>query len=499
MPPVDLSSAGGSLVLSGIQPTGVPHLGNYLGAIANWVRLQDATGSGAPPAAPQPDWILPGDEAGSVDDGAGGGVPSTAKRLYSIVDLHAITVPGAASGAALRARSRETAAALLACGLDPARNTLFVQSAVPQHAELAWILGCLTPLGWLRRMTQFKDKAGGGGDGDADDDAAAAAAGLGLFSYPVLMAADILLYRASHVPVGDDQTQHLELARDIAHAFNQRYGGGGGGGGDDADNDDGFTFPLPQGVFVGAGGARVMSLRDGTKKMSKSDPAARARIDLTDSADDIAKKIKKAQTDTLGPLVAGEDLAERGPGLRNLVEMYAALKDIRDGTDGGGDGGAADGGAADGGDHALAAVCAEFDGLGMGAGLKPALTQLLVDVVVPIGDECRRLCADTGTYDPHGSTGVGKRRGGTGGGHVDDVLAAGGAEARRRAEATMAAVRAAVGLAPAVAVLPQYGRPAVGARSLSRSSKAGALREKTLKAAPAWLDFGSTSSFNAPW
>ncbi|MEQ8164911.1 MAG: tryptophan--tRNA ligase, partial [Alphaproteobacteria bacterium] len=216
-------------IFSGVQPTGNLHLGNYLGAIRNWVELQ-----------------------------------ADHDCIYCIVDLHAITVPQ--DPKELTRHIRETAAAFLAAGVDPTRAIIFNQSTVAGHSVLAWLLGCLTPLGWLNRMTQFKEKAG----------KARETAALGLFAYPVLMAADILLYKATHVPVGHDQKQHLELSRDIAGAFNMQFGQ--------------EYFPLPEPLIYGAA-TRVMSLRDGTKKMSKSDPSDYSRINLTDDADTIAQKI----------------------------------------------------------------------------------------------------------------------------------------------------------------------------------------------------------------
>ena len=247
-------------ILSGVQPTGSLNLGNYLGAIRNWVRMQ-----------------------------------AQYRCYFMIADLHAITVPQ--DPATLRANTLETAAAYIACGIDPERSVIFVQSHAPAHAELAWVLGCNTPLGWLNRMTQFKEKSGK----DKEN------APLGLFSYPVLMAADILAYRATHVPVGEDQKQHLELTRDIAGAFNRNYGK--------------ELFPLPEPVIM-ADGARVMSLRDGTKKMSKSDPSDYARINLTDDADAIAKKFQKAKSDMLTGITYDE--AAR-PEASNLITIYAAL------------------------------------------------------------------------------------------------------------------------------------------------------------------------------
>ena len=252
-------------IFSGVQPTGNLHLGNYLGAIRNWVRLQR-------------DYDC----------------------VFCIVDLHAITVPQHPE--TLRAATREVTAAYIAAGIDPERCVIFNQSMVPGHAELAWALGCLTPLGWLNRMTQFKEKAGKHRE----------EAGLGLYGYPVLMAADILLYKATHVPVGEDQKQHLELSRDIAGAFNRRY--------------EVEYFPLPEPMIFGAA-TRVMSLRDGTKKMSKSDTSDYSRINMTDDAETIALKIRKAKTDPL-PLPATIAEAEARPEAENLLGIYAALADI---------------------------------------------------------------------------------------------------------------------------------------------------------------------------
>ncbi len=246
-------------VLSGIQPTGGLHLGNYLGAIRHWVAMQD-----------------------------------THECLYCIVDLHAITL--SQSPDTLRRHTLEMAAALMACGIDPKRSMLFPQSAVFGHAELAWVLGCHTPLGWLNRMTQFKEKAGKQRD----------MAVLGLYSYPVLQAADILLYKATHVPVGEDQKQHLELARDIAGAFNRACG-------------EEF-FPLPEPLILGET-TRVMSLRDGRAKMSKSDPSEYSRIHLDDDADTIALKIRKAKSD----MIEGMSISEDRPEAANLLGIYAAI------------------------------------------------------------------------------------------------------------------------------------------------------------------------------
>jgi tryptophanyl-tRNA synthetase len=299
-------------IFSGIQPTGNLHLGNYLGAIRNWVKLQ-----------------------------------RDFECIFCIVDLHAITVPQ--DPAALLKATREVTAAYVACGIDPVACTIFNQSAVPGHAELAWTLGCATPLGWLNRMTQFKEKAGKQRDN----------AGLGLYAYPVLMAADILLYKATHVPVGEDQKQHLELARDIAGTFNHRYGV--------------EFFPQPEPQIFGAA-TRVMSLRDGTKKMSKSEPSEQSRINLTDDADAIASKIRKAKTDpaALPETVAG---LEGRPEAENLLGIYAALTD-----------------------KSLEAAVAEFAGAQFST-FKGALADVAVAVLSPITAEMNRLMADPGAID----------------------------------------------------------------------------------------------------
>jgi tryptophanyl-tRNA synthetase len=299
-------------IFSGVQPTGNLHLGNYLGAIRNWVDLQ-----------------------------------SQHESIYCIVDLHAITVPQ--DPATLRAHTRETAAVFVAAGIDPEASVIFVQSAVPAHTELAWLLGCLTPLGWLNRMTQFKEKAGKQRE----------MAGLGLFAYPVLMAADILLYKTTHVPVGHDQKQHLELARDIAQAFNRQFG---------VD-----YFPLPEPLIYGAA-TRVMSLRDGTKKMSKSDPSDYARINLTDDADLITQKIRKARTDP-HPIAATPKDLENRPEAANLVNIYAALAG-----------------------ETPEQVCRAFGGR-LFSDFKRALADLAVTKLSPITAEMRRLTADPGYVD----------------------------------------------------------------------------------------------------
>ncbi len=297
-------------VLSGVQPTGNLHLGNYLGAIRNWVPFQQ-----------------------------------THECVYMLADLHAITVPQ--DPIKLRQSVRETAAALIACGINPNTSVIFPQSAVSAHAELAWVLSCLTPLGWLNRMTQFKDKAGKNKDN----------AGLGLYSYPVLMAADILTYHATHVPVGEDQKQHLELARDIAGAFNRAYGT--------------EFFPLPEPMIMGEA-TRVMSLRDGKKKMSKSDESDYSRINLTDDADAIAQKFKKAKTDTIEGISWD---AENRPEIANLITIYAALSDIK-----------------------KEEVVQQFAGAQTSA-FKSALTDLAVAKLSPITAKMRVLLEDVDSLD----------------------------------------------------------------------------------------------------
>ncbi len=295
-------------VLSGIQPSGIPTLGNYLGALRNWVALQD-----------------------------------THECLFCVVDMHAITA--FQEPTQLRRQILEMAATLLACGIDPAKSTLFAQSAVSAHARLAWIFNCVARLGWLNRMTQFKDKAG------KDREAAS----VGLYIYPNLMAADIHTYHATRVPVGDDQRQHIELANDIAGKFNHDYG---------VD-----FFPRIEPLIL-AEGARIMSLRDGTKKMSKSDPSDQSRINLSDDADTIALKIRRAKTDPLPLPTDPAELAER-PEARNLVTIFATME----GTD-------------------AASVLARFGGGNFGP-FKEALSELLVAKLGPISAETQRLLADT--------------------------------------------------------------------------------------------------------
>ncbi len=299
-------------IFSGVQPTGNLHLGNYLGAIRNWVRLQ-----------------------------------ADFDCIFCIVDLHALTLPQ--DPAQLRAQTREVTAAYIASGIDPERCVIFNQSAVSGHAELGWLLGCLTPLSWLNRMTQFKEKAGKERDN----------AGLGLYAYPVLMAADILLYKATHVPVGEDQKQHLELSRDIAGAFNRRYGM--------------EFFPLPEPMIYGAA-TRVMSLRDGTKKMSKSDSSDYSRINMTDDAETIALKIRKAKTDPQ-PLPASAAEADARPEADNLLGIYAALADM-----------------------SREAAISQHAGRNFSE-FKRDLADLSAEVLGRIGGERRRLMADPGYID----------------------------------------------------------------------------------------------------
>ena len=299
-------------IFSGIQPSGIPTLGNYLGAIRNWVALQR-----------EPDCI------------------------WCVVDLHAITM--FQQPEALRQNTREMAAVLMACGIDPDRHILFMQSAVRAHVQLAWIFNCVARIGWLNRMTQFKDQAG------KDREYASA----GLYVYPNLMAADILAYHATRVPVGDDQRQHLELANDIAQKFNHDYG---------------VDFFKPIEPLILGAAPRVMSLRDGTKKMSKSDPSDQSRINLNDDADTIALKIRRAKTDP-EPLPSEPAGLDGRAEARNLVGIYAALE----GTD-----------------HAM--VLREHGGKGFGP-FKDSLTALLVDRLTPIAAETDRLLSDTASLD----------------------------------------------------------------------------------------------------
>ena len=325
-------------IFSGVQPTGNLHLGNYLGAIRNWVRLQNEY-----------------------------------ECLFCVVDLHAVTVWQ--DPEELKASTRAVAAAMLAAGIDAKRHIIFNQSQVPGHAELAWLFNCVARLGWLNRMTQFKEKAGKNKEN----------ASVGLYAYPNLMAADILLYKGTHVPVGEDQKQHLELARDIAQKFNNDFG---------VD-----FFPVVEPLIFGAA-ARVMSLRDGSSKMSKSDPSDLSRINMTDDADAIAKKIRKAKTDP-DDLPAAPDQFDGRPEAANLMGIYAALADID-----------------------IAEVCNKFGGQQFSA-FKQELADLAVETLAPMQDELRRLMGDET--------------------HVDTVIADGVQRARAIAEPVLAEVHDIVG------------------------------------------------------
>jgi len=325
--------------VSGIQPTGNLHLGNYLGAIRRWVQMQEE-----------------------------------GECLFFLADLHAITVynePGK-----LTANIREMAAALVACGIDPDKAILFRQRDVPAHAELCWLLNGTARIGWLNRMTQFKEKSGKNREG----------ASIGLYAYPVLQAADVLLYQTTHVPVGEDQKQHLELARDIATKFNTDF------------NVELFTLPEP---VIGGPAARVMSLRDGTAKMSKSDPSDMSRINLTDDAETIMSKVRKAKTDP-EPLPDTVEGLEGRPEARNLVGIYAAMTDATP-----------------------ADVLAQFGGQGFGS-FKPALGDMLAEKLGPIAARLRDLQANPD--------------------EVDAILAKGAEKARTLAAPTLAKAYAAMGL-----------------------------------------------------
>jgi tryptophanyl-tRNA synthetase len=333
-------------VVSGIQPTGNLHLGNYLGAIRNWVRMQD-----------------------EMEDGS--------ECLFFLADLHAISQPH--NPAELAAATLEMTAALVACGIDPSRSILFNQAQVPAHAELQWLLNGTARMGWLGRMTQWKDKAGKNREGQS----------VALFTYPVLQAADVLLYQATHVPVGEDQKQHLELARDIAQKFNN-----------DFCTEDAPVFTLPEPI-VPPDAARIMSLRDGNAKMSKSDPSDMSRINLTDDADEILRKIKKAKTDP-EPLPSEAKGLEGRPEAQNLVGIYAAMAG-----------------------ESVDDVLARFGGQGFGA-FKPALAELLVESLAPISERFRELKQDREA--------------------LDAILARGAARARERGIPTLNAAYKALGL-----------------------------------------------------
>ena len=327
-------------VVSGIQPTGGLHLGNLLGAILRWVRMQEE-----------------------------------AQCLFFLADLHALTVD--VTPDELRSNVREMAAALIASGIDPKKSVLFAQSAVPAHSELCWILNGTARMGWLNRMTQWKDKAGKNREG----------ASVALFDYPVLQAADILLYRATHVPVGEDQKQHVELTRDVAIKFNSDF------------DVDLFVVPEP---FIGGGAAaRVMSLRDGQAKMSKSDPSEMSRINLTDSDDEIAQKIRKAKTDP-EPLPEDPALLDARPEAKNLVGIYGAVTG-----------------------EEVSQVLARFAGQGFGA-FKPALADVLVALISPIRERLQDLRQHPA--------------------ELDRILAEGSARASELAAPVLARAKAAVGL-----------------------------------------------------
>jgi tryptophanyl-tRNA synthetase len=336
-----------SLVFSGVQPTGNLHLGNYLGAIRNFVPLQDKYDC-----------------------------------IYCVVDMHAITVWQ--DPVELKRTIREVTAAFLAAGIDPKKNIVFNQSQVAAHAELAWVFNCVARLGWLNRMTQFKEKVGK----DREN------ASVGLYAYPSLMAADILVYRATHVPVGEDQKQHVELARDIAQKFNNDFAES-----IRANNLGETFFPLPEPLIQGPA-TRVMSLRDGTKKMSKSDASDQSRINLTDDADAIALKVRRAKTDP-DPLPHDEKALEARPEADNLVGIYAAVANVPK-TD----------------------VLKQFGGAQFST-FKPALADLLVAKLSPITNEMRRLKDDPA--------------------YIDSVLADGSARAEKLAGETMKAVKDIVG------------------------------------------------------
>jgi tryptophanyl-tRNA synthetase len=327
-------------VVSGIQPTGDLHLGNLLGAILRWVRMQDE-----------------------------------AECLFFLADLHALTVD--IDPAQLHASIREMAAALIASGIDPAKSIIFRQSAIPAHAELAWILQGTARMGWLNRMTQWKDKAGKNKEGSS----------VGLFTYPVLQAADILLYKATHVPVGEDQKQHVELTRDIALKFNTDF--------------DVNLFVPPE-PLIGSDAARIMSLRDGTSKMSKTDPSDMSRINLTDSDDEIAQKIRKAKTDA-DPLPDDPAGLDGRSEAKNLVGIYAAVAG-----------------------ESVDQVLARFAGQGFGA-FKPALADALVALISPIRERLEELRRDSA--------------------ELDRILAAGSARASEIGAPVLAQAKAAVGLA----------------------------------------------------
>jgi tryptophanyl-tRNA synthetase len=337
-----MSNRSNTRVVSGIQPTGGLHLGNLLGAILRWVRMQDE-----------------------------------AECLFFLADLHALTVD--LDPAELKSNVREMAAALIASGIDPAKSVIFRQSAVPAHAELCWILNGTARMGWLNRMTQWKDKAGKNREG----------ASVALFDYPVLQAADILLYQATHVPVGEDQKQHVELTRDIAIKFNNDF--------------DVELFVVPEPFIGGGTTSRIMSLRDGKAKMSKSDPSDMSRIQLTDSDDEIAQKIRKAKTDP-EPLPDGIEALDGRPEAKNLVGIYAAVTG-----------------------ESLEEVLRRFAGQGFGT-FKPALAEVLVSLIAPIRERLDALRREPA--------------------ELDRILAEGAARASDLGAPVLASAKVAVGLAP---------------------------------------------------
>ncbi len=333
-------------VVSGIQPTGNLHLGNYLGAIRNWVRMQD-----------------------SMEEGS--------DCLFFLADLHAISMPH--DPAELRAGTLEMTAALVACGIDPNKSVLFNQAQVPAHAELQWLLNGTARMGWLNRMTQFKDKSGMNRE----------SASIALFTYPVLQAADVLLYQATHVPVGEDQKQHLELARDIAQKFNNDYC---------PEDTPVFTMPEP---IVPPEAARIMSLRDGMAKMSKSDPSERSRIHLSDDADTIMKAVKKAKSDA-EPLPSEKGGLAGRPEAMNLVTIYAAMTG-----------------------ESIDQVLQTYGGEGFGK-FKPALGEVLIETLGPISRRFNELKQDRES--------------------LDAILARGAAKAREMGSGTLSAAYNALGL-----------------------------------------------------
>ena len=346
-------------VVSGIQPTGSLHLGNYLGAIRNWVAMQEAM------------------DGGDRAQAATGGSTDRNQCLFFLADLHAISQPHAPEE--LTRATHEMTAALVACGIDPERSILFNQAQVPAHAELQWLLSGIARMGWLGRMTQWKDKAGKNREGQS----------VALFAYPVLQAADVLLYQATHVPVGEDQKQHLELARDIAAKFNN-----------DFCEPEAPLFTLPE-PYIPPAAARVMSLRDGSAKMSKSDPSDMSRINLADDADTMMLKVRKARTDP-EPLPGEPAGLEGRAEAANLVAIYAALAGVEP-----------------------ADVLADHGGQGFGT-FKPALGELLVETLGPIRDRFVALREDRAT--------------------LTEILAQGAMRAREAGAPTLRATYAALGL-----------------------------------------------------